>query len=236
MSATKKKPKSGNTQRAADIIRENPTRRSRAERALVQLTTTSYPHYLIGNIVAGLHAGEENVSKQALDIENKFGILDFVRELTLTAGETTVAFDVGTIRIDQNTTRVDNQLAGELIKHATFTSPVAGVANLAKDETFARNLIDVFHRNQVRGMTRVHAITNPHWKLVEKRLTTGNDNGFGGLGRSETVFEITSDDAAALIRKTLGGALFSLILGADIITIVEGEVTKEITFVVPPRK
>jgi hypothetical protein len=30
--------------------------------------------------------------------------------------------------------------------------------------------------------------------------------------------------------------LFSLILGADIITIVEGEVTKEITFVVPPRK
>lgn len=235
MSATKKKPQSGKTQRSADIIRENPTRRSRAERALVQLTTTSYPHYLIGNIVAGLHAGEETAAKQALDIENKFGILDFVRTLTIEANDANIVFSVGHLRIDQNTTRVDNQLTGELTINA-FTSPVAGLQGLVKDDGLAKNLVDIFHRNQVRGMTRVHAITNPNWKLVEKRITTGNDNGFGGLGRSETVFEITSDDAAVLIRKTLGSEKFALTMGADVITIVDGEVTKEITFVVPPRK
>jgi hypothetical protein len=232
--ATKKKPQTGKNKAAAVIISENPTRRSRAERAMVQLTTTSFPHYLIGNIVHAMSEGNEAQSKQALDVENKFGLLDFVRSLSITATDTGIEFTVGWLTIDGVSTRIDNQLAQPLTL-ANFNGDKAAQANLNKDTALATRLVDVFHRSQVRGMTRVHDIKNGNWKLVEKRITAGNGIGLAALGRSETVFDLTSEEAAELVRNALGLDNFALALTAETITIVDGDVTKVITYVVPPR-
>jgi hypothetical protein len=232
--ATKKKPQTGKNKAAAVIISDNPTRRSRAERAMVQLTTTSFPHYLIGNIVHAMSEGNEAQSKQALDVENKFGLLDFVRSLTISANETGMEFTVGWLTIDGVSTRIDSQLAQELTL-ANFAGDKAAQANLAKDTVLATRLVDVFHRSQVRGMTRVHDIKTGNWRLVEKRLTAGNGIGLAALGRSETVFDLSSTDAVNLVVDALSQEKFSLALSSETITIVHGDVTKVITYEVPPR-
>ena len=233
----KKKPQAKQKARvSADIISKNPTRRSRAERALVQLTTTSYPHYLIGNIAHLATAGDESVAKKVLDFENKLGMLEFVRTLFMTGTETGLTVDVGVIKIDQNNSRIDKQLDGAIdITSFDFTAPEAGT-RLGGNSNLAKALVEIYHRNQTRGMTRRHDITAANWKLVEKKLTLGNSNGLGGLGRSETVFDVTADDVTKLLTELFASGKFAIQFTDSAIRITsEDEVTKEITYVIPEK-
>lgn len=233
--STQRKPKKQAVQKAAaEIIAENPTRRSRAERAMVVLTTTSYPHYLLGNIVHAMSAGEATECKKALDVENKFGLLDFIRGITLNATGEKLVLEIGHLRIDATSTRVDNQLEREQTL-TRFEGTAQSLEQLRQDTTLAGNLVDIFHRNQVRGMTRVHDINAKNWKLVEKKITIGNTNGLGGLGRSETVYEFTKEDAVKLLNDTLASNNFVLSLGSESIVIAANESTLEITYVVPAK-
>lgn len=231
----KSKPQPNSANRTAtEIIAANPTRRSRSERAMLTLTTSSYPHYLLGNVAHSMFAGDAAQCKKALDIENKFGLLDFIREITLEANEQGLTFTAGWLRIDGASVRIDNQLTNALTK-AEFKGDLTALANLRGDTTLAQVLVDSYHRGQVRGMTRVHDINAKHWKLVEKKLTVGSEGGFGGLGRTETVFEFTAADAIKLINDTLETSKFAIQVTPASIVIAAGESTLEITYVVPAK-
>lgn len=231
----KKKPAQAPANRtAAEIIAANPTRRSRSERAMLTLTTSSYPHYLLGNVAHSMFAGDAAQCKKALDIENKFGLLDFIREITLEGNEQGLTFTAGWLRIDGSSVRIDNQLGNPLTK-AEFKGDLTALENLRQDTSLAQVLVDSYHRGQVRGMTRVHDINAKHWKMVEKKLTVGSEGGFGGLGRTETVFEFTAADAIKLLNDTIASSKFGIQVTPTSIVIAAGESTLEITYVVPAK-
>ena len=232
---SKKKKPVATKRDSAEIIGKNPTRRSRAERALVQLTTTSWPHYLIGNIVNALAGSDESLSKKALAFENNFGMLEFVRTVRLTAKDNSLEFMAGTVTIDATNNRIDKQLEGALTPYTLVSSDVESIANLAKHETLPAKIVELFHRNQCRGMTRRFEITADHWKLVEKKITLGNGNGLANLGRSETVFDVNAEDVSKLLAAAFNEGEYVISLGDKAIIIVAGDVTKEITYTVPDK-
>lgn len=231
-----KKKKAPQSKCPTEIISANPTRRSRAERALVQMTTTSYPHYFVGNIGLAIFGKDDAALKPLLDAENQFLIVDFVRELTLDVSGDVVTFGIGSVRIDANTSRTDNQLGGELNRVAFTSTKAESKANLAENEQLVAKLVEIYHRNQVRGMTRNHAIDADNWAMVEKKITVGSTGGFGGLGRSETKFDVKYSDVLGLIQASMKEESYKITFGSSAITIVtsaDEEATKEIVYSVP---
>lgn len=224
---------------AAEIISANPTRRSRAERSLVQLTTTSYPFYLIGNIVHVIYGGDESAAKSALAAENSLGLLDFIRMLDLKASNDQVVFDIHTVKIDPANVKLDAQLAdSQLTPLASFTSEdERSVKNLAVfSSDLAKSLVEIYHRNQTRGMTRRFDISQPYWKLVERQI--GLDQGktqLHQLKRTENVQAIDVEQALTLVQEALSSGSFRLKLGAEEIEITVGDTTRSIVYEVPAR-
>lgn len=224
------------TKTAAEIISVNPTRRSRAERALLQLTTTSYPHNLIGNLIHAMRGSAEG-AKSALECENQMGILDFIRGVTLTNDESgaTLRFDVKRIRPDD--TRIDKQLTTTASEQA-----LSIVVSIDRDSVMMAafnvdKMVELYHRTQVQGMTRRHEITAPLWTVTESSLSLPKRQAqLHDVKFSKDVKALSHSDVVALLEQTVLEPNFSLAFGDGVIAVhVPGQNRREVTYTVPPR-
>lgn len=230
-----KKTKSTTPNRTAvEIIDVNPVRRSRSERTMLSLTTSSYPHYLIGNMAYVLYAADPAQCKKAVDIENKFGLLDFIREVSFKGNERGVVFTAGWLRLEPQTLRIDN-LGDVALTPIKFEGGRETLDALRAKQGLMQSLVENYHRGQVRGMTRANDINAKQWRMVEKKLTLSTENAFAGIGRSETVYDLTATEAIGVLNEALAQAEFDIQFTAHTIRVVNGDSTREITYIAAAR-
>lgn len=210
----------------AKAIANNRLRRSRSEGTMVYMSSTSYPHAILGNSVDLISGGNEKVIRRAINTERDMRLLEYIRQVALFVQAGKVVFNCDSVKLETDVTKARALKIPPTTCFEYIDSKIHDPAGLIS------MLLTYFHSTQVRAMTRKYPLDKGTWEIRRASLNIDKEaKGLSSLNMQVDIEQLTLDETRDLLVNHLSEDDASIRFMSDAITVSSGMQSLSINYV-----